>query len=346
MRNNTIDIAKGIGIFLIIISHSVYFGGFIHNWIFAFHVPLFFILSGLFFKEDNLLSLIKKKAKSLILPYFIFYLIGLTITLAIPQLRSHLTIYGICKDIYLGVPDNVHVSSVWFLMCLFFAMLILEALLLLKKKNVYISCILLVCIVVLGLSFGSFPKILSIFPAHRLPLDIDCACVALFFLWFGFFFKEKIFDKITVIEQKKSSWLRIALCVMLILSIILTILNKRVNLHGMTYNNWILYIVEAIVGFFLVILLSITVAHSVFLKKIFTWLGRNSLKIMGVQALAVRAFIFITNRITGQHFSLYMVSGWYALIDCVVSVAVSIVVVATFNYVIALIGKVFRTEGD
>ena len=45
-RVEWIDLAKGLGMLLVILGHCVCFGGIMHNAIFAFHMPLFFILSG------------------------------------------------------------------------------------------------------------------------------------------------------------------------------------------------------------------------------------------------------------------------------------------------------------
>ena len=41
-----IDVAKGIAIILMIIGHTVKFGTYSRNFIFSFHMPLFFILTG------------------------------------------------------------------------------------------------------------------------------------------------------------------------------------------------------------------------------------------------------------------------------------------------------------
>lgn len=40
-----VDIAKGLGIFLVVLGHT-YRKNPVQNWIYSFHMPLFFILSG------------------------------------------------------------------------------------------------------------------------------------------------------------------------------------------------------------------------------------------------------------------------------------------------------------
>jgi len=75
MRNTTVDIAKGIGILLVVFGHSwivLHEKGELFRIVFSFHMPLFFFLSGVFFKKsESLSSLLRSKADSLLKPYFI-----------------------------------------------------------------------------------------------------------------------------------------------------------------------------------------------------------------------------------------------------------------------------------
>lgn len=69
-RIENIDIAKGIGIILMVIGHACYPHIYIFNCIYIFHMPLFFFLSGFLFKESSThkpISYIYKKIKSLYL---------------------------------------------------------------------------------------------------------------------------------------------------------------------------------------------------------------------------------------------------------------------------------------
>lgn len=79
MRLHFIDIAKGIGIILVVMFHipniddittihGVYWGGYIN----IFYMPLFFLLSGLFFNPTK----IKKRLLQLLFPYVGFMLIA------------------------------------------------------------------------------------------------------------------------------------------------------------------------------------------------------------------------------------------------------------------------------
>lgn len=72
-RNNYISIAKAIGIILMVVGHS----GCPHTlgkFIYLFHMPLFFVCSGYFYKgitnRASLIIFYKKRIKGLYLPYF------------------------------------------------------------------------------------------------------------------------------------------------------------------------------------------------------------------------------------------------------------------------------------
>jgi len=68
-----IDVAKGIGILLVVLAHNglQLISPSLHLFITAFHMPLFFFLSGIFFKTElGFLQLLKRRFESLLLPYF------------------------------------------------------------------------------------------------------------------------------------------------------------------------------------------------------------------------------------------------------------------------------------
>lgn len=76
MRITCIDNAKAIGIFLVVMGHFVDVE-IVKAYIYSFHMPLFFFLSGyLFSKKDTFNVFFKKKFNTLIVPYFIFAFIG------------------------------------------------------------------------------------------------------------------------------------------------------------------------------------------------------------------------------------------------------------------------------
>ena len=61
-RNQALDVAKGIGIMLVIAGHLFRIGGTAITVIFTFHMPLFFILSGILYKPETDTKLYIKKS--------------------------------------------------------------------------------------------------------------------------------------------------------------------------------------------------------------------------------------------------------------------------------------------
>lgn len=71
-----IDMLKAFGVFLMILCHAGLKNKFT-QWAYAFHMPLFFIASGILLNvsTEDFTSFIKKKAKQLLIPYLCFALI-------------------------------------------------------------------------------------------------------------------------------------------------------------------------------------------------------------------------------------------------------------------------------
>lgn len=83
-RIDFVDAAKGIAICLMVIGHSGY-SGYLHQFIYAFHMPFFFLASGLFFKPTNQSGFKQnfiKSFKQLIVPYIAMYIMTIPFGLA------------------------------------------------------------------------------------------------------------------------------------------------------------------------------------------------------------------------------------------------------------------------
>lgn len=109
-----IDIAKALGIFLVIMGHTG-FPILIRCWIYSFHMPLFFFISGLWFKELEIRENIKKKFKSYLIPFYGYSLIFLAINYIL--FRDKLQLQNSLLDIAVGKGSY---PILWFLFALFF----------------------------------------------------------------------------------------------------------------------------------------------------------------------------------------------------------------------------------
>ncbi len=82
-RLDYLDMAKGVGIFLVVLGHIEYLEESAMRWIYSFHMPLFFVIGGIlsYVKRDSGLSFqegVKKKASGILVPYASFSLLLLT----------------------------------------------------------------------------------------------------------------------------------------------------------------------------------------------------------------------------------------------------------------------------
>jgi len=116
-RDQTLDIIKGIGIILMVVGHS---GApdYVHDIIYTFHMPLFFIASGWFFSELNLedsKGFAMRKIKSIYFPYWkwcviflllhnVFYSVGI-INSAYGASNSSVSHWYSIKDVVVHAVD-------------------------------------------------------------------------------------------------------------------------------------------------------------------------------------------------------------------------------------------------
>lgn len=130
-RNDTYDIMKGIGIIAVIIGHMTIVPYMPYrNFIFSFHMPLFFILGGYFYKPNyNFKDKIKKDNKRLVVPYLftssllLFYNFLLVYVGNDPTIMSESVlkvIYGSGSGHASMIGGNIPaIGAIWFLLALF-----------------------------------------------------------------------------------------------------------------------------------------------------------------------------------------------------------------------------------
>lgn len=163
-RINFLDVAKGIGILLVIIGHSFRDNmreefiilNFIYSFIYSFHMPLFFFIAGYTLhlsKNSDCIIFIKNKFSKLIIPWFsysiIIYLVFIIVGFnsQISNLLSNsgfelLTFIEYIKVSILG--NNPYSFHIWYLLVLFVFMILLIPI---KKKKNIISLLLLAAMI-------------------------------------------------------------------------------------------------------------------------------------------------------------------------------------------------------
>ena len=126
-RRTDIDVLRGIGICLMVFNH-IGWGRMIHIYIQSFHMPLFFLVSGYLWKQKAATDVLKKRLKSLLLPYGVFALIYFIIA-AVFNFAKNGDFQAIeaAKAVLLFPTDNAYIPispALWFLPCMFLTTLI------------------------------------------------------------------------------------------------------------------------------------------------------------------------------------------------------------------------------
>jgi acyltransferase len=179
-----LDTSKGIGIFLVIIGH-INIDPSIRGQIYAFHMPLFFILSGLLFSnrkpfKDFLLN----KTRSLLIPYVAFSVIAvILVKLLIDQPSNHFV-----KTMIVSKRNNIDYDQpLWFLTALF----IIEIIFYFISKYFKNKYFILVAVLVIG--YYSSSQLGALAATNILPWSLDQALFYLFFFGLGYFLKQSGF---------------------------------------------------------------------------------------------------------------------------------------------------------
>ena len=114
-RIEWIDLAKGFCILLVVQFHVSGYAGISFPGsmqIHTFRMPLYFILSGLFFKQyEGFVGFLKRKINKLLIPFLFFFIV----TSLIPYwMLGHKFEWPIVNDVYPAFNEPI-----WFLLCLF-----------------------------------------------------------------------------------------------------------------------------------------------------------------------------------------------------------------------------------
>lgn len=145
-RIRWVDIAKGIGIFLVVLGHCQITED-VLTLITTFHMPLFFFLAGYVFRPERYSSFsvfFKARVKSILVPYAAFTLLSILFSFSRTLLGQGMSLEMIVGDFLRGgvVESN---PPLWFLRTIFFV----EVLFFLLNK-IKLSDAKAVCLVYLG----------------------------------------------------------------------------------------------------------------------------------------------------------------------------------------------------
>lgn len=257
-RNKVIDIAKGIGIMLVVYTHTKCYA---HDAIYIFIMPLFFALSGYFFNEERpLWDNIKVKFKTLVVPYFFYFILIESLFIIV-----HKFFY---QDVYFSweifLTPYWAVGPMWFFWGLFFTS-VFFAIIAKVFKNKYI-------IIVLSIMLGIIGYMLSIYNIS-FPLYIDSALSMMIFYCFGYLLRKfKFLDKL----ETKSSIIISVICLSIYLFGVFFPLINNTKPNELP-NNYLLFVLSACSAILLFIIFSKFLLRFRYISNLFSFYGKESL---------------------------------------------------------------------
>jgi len=265
-RLQSFDIAKGIGIILMIIGHCGVNNQYLNNFIYSFHMPLFFIISGYFFKHRDDKECVKRNFKKLIIPYIITCISIILFEIIKVLLNQNYTeILGTAKTWFLaslygsGGPQPFgirFIGAIWFLWALFFALYFINITSKTKYQHIWVILI----------SYVGYKTSQHIW----LPLSVQAGMAATIFVYLGTLArKHDIFNKKVTLPVILSTAFVTVFC---------TIYCGKLYMVSNYYENGLLDIIGALSASFLCIKLSQKIENRTkFIKKVLVFIGENGL---------------------------------------------------------------------
>lgn len=267
-RNIAIDIAKAIGIILMIIGHcdDIPYRPCRH-FIFTFHMPLFFILSGYFFKRKDIKTSLINDTKHLMIPYFTTCAAVILITLVKSSFTGDFNPfrhYLAATFIGSGGPrpclyfsDHPGIGAIWFFPALLVCKNVYNLLSAhpIKKRLIY-SCLIYVIATLIGRYI--------IF----IPFSVLCGLSAIIFYAIGDYYKE---------VKPKITWLH------WLIGIVCWGASFKYSHIYLVHPRTDLYFIDVIgatTATLLTYKLSDKIAQISYISDWLSWLGRNSMYIL------------------------------------------------------------------
>lgn len=284
-RNKSFDMAKGLGILLVVLGHVPTVPNELRKIIYSFHIPLFFFISGYMYNSIKynsftLVEFIKSRFQRHIVPYFTigltcFLLFGVTFPLArdgysADYLKSVFKyLFGLVYSRG-GESWMAWSSPLWFLTCLFVA----ETILYLVLKHFKKTHIVFIVIGIAGYAYTLMTK----FP---LPWNVDVALTAACFMYIG-----QICKMHDVLKRLNETKYIVMILIVLSISILF---NSQIDFNLRNFGNIILTYSGGISGSILVLLMTSRIKEG----RALEFFGVTSLWMMGYTYAVLNAVMLI-----------------------------------------------------
>lgn len=272
-RLDYMDIFRSMGIILMIMGH-IGFGEKFDYFIHAFHMPMFFFISGFLYKKKDISvgQLIRKKAVSLLIPYAVFGLAHYLINC----LKDGFTVKPLIHLLTVNTNGLPIAGALWFLTSLFFTDIIYFILDKLNMKYLIIPLVLI----------GHFAD--RVLP-YALPWGLSAAFVGLGLYWLGNMAKQYE-EKIKFLLNIQWYWCLLFGAITAVLIFLNGYINMRIGTYAIIPLFWINVLMSIFVGISLSKIIYSFIGNS-FLGKCLISVGQNSVVYVCLNQLVILFFL-------------------------------------------------------
>jgi polysaccharide biosynthesis protein PslL len=278
-----IDIAKGLGILIIVLAHNDLseYHPTLHRFIYAFHIPLFFFLSGMFFRPDRSFGeTVRRRFNSLLKPYlFTIFLIYMG-EAAFSNMTFPVILGRIAKSMY-ATGLYIDWVQLWFIPHLFAVSLfawVAWNLLFGRIKQDWLRWSLLLAMLAVGVfimsDFWPFTAPVIGVEIFGLPFSIDIILASGFFFLIGYEVNQRSVEKFFA-----SPFVLVGTFGLLVTMILLQ--SPLLDFNIRTYPSFWINTAGALLGISMMLSLSSNLEKwSTRLANVFSYFGRISLVIL------------------------------------------------------------------
>ncbi|HFV8954719.1 TPA: acyltransferase family protein, partial [Escherichia coli] len=183
-----VDALRFIAMFLVYIGHLGPSAGRIYSFVYLFHVPLFFFISGMFYRNTGTLcDTVRNGFAKLIVPYFTYSLLSLIVYILFLQKDSS-QVYPLIIQMLEAKRNFIdYAPQLWFLPCLFIVMLAFKFIHMISNSKLIIVAI---CSASMVASIYIPRNPVSISP--QLPYALDSAGYYVFWYCVGYLLKDVV----------------------------------------------------------------------------------------------------------------------------------------------------------
>lgn len=269
-----VDNVRGFAMLMVLWGHSFTTES-VRLWIYAFHIPLFFFLSGYLFKERSFKKTLEIKTKTLLVPYLIAACLSFPIGLVLDKLSGEALGDNFLQLFYLNGSVGWN-APIWFLIVLFIVELFFS---LAKKSRIPLPIFTSIVLLAGYLLYQE---------DHFLPFGIQIALWCFPFYTLGYRFKKINFFKNH--ELSKKLYLTIGGAMFLVMGFITFQFNHVVaELYHNEMGNFFLFYIEAVIGIFGVVFFFFKLSSI----KILQFLSKHSLFIMCTHYIIIFGLRFV-----------------------------------------------------